>query len=68
MLPGQPPKVHIKKSQQRKKKKKPLLIFGLGGFLRTEGKRTVSECDEYSMFLRLRLAGLSSDHTEHVLS
>lgn len=30
--------------------------------------RTVSECEEYSMFLSVRLAGLSSDHTEQVLS
>lgn len=33
-----------------------------------DGGRTVSECEEYSMFLSVRLAGLSSDHTEQVLS
>ncbi|KAF3850652.1 hypothetical protein F7725_012424 [Dissostichus mawsoni] len=29
----------------------------------SNGGRTISECEEYSMFLSVRLAGLSSDHT-----
>lgn len=68
MLPEQPHKNAYKEFTAKRKKKKKVLDFEGKASPRTEGKRTVSECDEYSMFLRLRLAGLSSDHTEHVLS